>query len=374
MKQAVLVLAVLFPIALAAQEGSPSSARNQSATPVPAQARISVAGGEVASERTDSTAYAASDADANSPQQPQTQPSPPSAPVERPRIPGSMVGYIDNPIVESQIRVRFEAGFKDNAPDRAEFFYAQCGCNPNGPGPRPGASNNINFQQLYFLAEYAPVSRFSVFSEVPIRWIQPQSFLPGTSGIVHGSQTGLPNFSNQSGISDVRAGFKLAVTASSNHSLTLQFKAYFPSGDSTQGLGTNHYSVEPSLLYYQRLSDRWAVESQIGGWHPINGSTNSSGADYAGDIFFYGFGPSYQLVNRENIQFAPVVELFGWHVLGGLQTLPSSDASGINIVNLKVGARTSFGRHNSVYVGFGQALTHQVWYEHIVRAEYRYSF
>ncbi len=373
MTRAVLILAFLFPIALAAQEGSPSSAENQSATPVPAQARISAAGDDVAPERMDS-AYAASDADANSPQQPQTQPSPPSAPVERPRIPGSMVGYIDNPIVESQIRVRFEAGFKDNAPDRAEFFYAQCGCNGGGaPGPQPGASNNINFQQLYFMAEYAPVSRFSVFSEVPIRWIQPQSFIPGTF-------TGTP-FGNQSGISDVRAGFKVAVTASSSHSLTFQFKAYFPSGDSTQGLGTNHYSVEPSLLYYQQLSDRWAVESQIGGWHPVNGSSLSGVGNYAGDMFFYGIGPSYQLVNRENIQFAPVVELFGWHVLGGLQTVETpagtptvADASGINIVNLKVGARTSFGRHNSVYVGFGQALTHQVWYEHIVRAEYRYSF
>ena len=239
------------------------------------------------------------------------------------------------------------------------------------PGPQPGGSNNINFQQLYFLAEYAPVGRFSVFTEVPIRWIQPQSFIPGTF-------TG-PTFSNQSGISDVRAGFKLAVSASSNHSLTLQLKAYFPSGDGSRGLGTAHYSVEPSLLYYQRLSDRWSVESQIGGWHPINGSNFSGRGDYAGDIFLYGIGPSYQLVNLENIKFAPVVELFGWYVLGGLQLIGTNsptlaDASGTSIVNLKVGARTSFGGHNSVYVGFGQAVTHSVWYEHIIRAEYRYSF
>ena len=49
-------------------------------------------------------------------------------------------------------------------------------------------------------------------------------------------------------------------------------------------------------------------------------------------------------------------------------------ADGTNIVNLKVGVRTLIGKHNSFYVGFGQALTHSVWYEHIVRAEYRYSF
>jgi len=325
-----------------------------------------------------SPSVAESQPDPQPPQTSQSTQSQKTAPAKEPSGPpleGSMVGYVDDAIVGSQVRIRFDAGFKDNAPDRAEFFYPQCGCNPGGPGPRPGASNNINFQQLYFQVEYAPVRRLSVFTEVPIRWIQPQSFIPGTSNVVQGvAVTGASPFLNQSGISDVRAGFKLAVTASSNHSLTFQFKAYFPSGDGSRGLGTAHYSVEPSLLYYQRLSGRWAVESQIGGWHPINGSTTSKGANYAGDVFFYGIGPSYQLVNHENIKLAPVVELFGWHVLGGLQTLASSDASGINIVNLKVGARTSFGRHNSVYVGFGQAVTHSVWYEHIVRLEYRYSF
>ena len=377
MKRVVLVLGILFSVALAAaaQEGDRSPAKVQSATAASAEATVSTAGNEVALDQADSTADLAFGPNANAPQQPQAKPSqPPSPPVDSgTKIPGSMVGYIDDPIVRSQIRIRFEAGFKDTAPDRAEFFYPQCGCFGGGaPGPQPGASNNINFQQLYFLAEYAPVSRFSVFTEVPFRWLQPQSFIPGT----HGATT----FSNQSGISDVRAGFKFAVSASSDHSLTLQLKAYFPSGDGTQGLGTAHYSFEPSLLYYQRLSDRWAVESQIGGWHPIDGSRNA-GHDFAGDILMYGIGPSYQLVNRENIKFAPVVELFGWHVFGGLQLLESpagtptlADASGTNIVNLKVGARTSFGRHNSVYVGFGQALTHAVWYEHLVRAEYRYTF
>jgi len=324
-----------------------------------------------------SPSVAESQPDPQPPQTSQSTQSQTTAPAKEPSGPpleGSMVGYVDDAIVGSQVRIRFDAGFKDNAPDRAEFFYPQCGCNGGGaPGPKPGASNNINFQQLYFQVEYAPIRRFSVFTEVPIRWIQPQSFIPGT---------GTPTFSNQSGISDVRAGFKLAVTASSDHSLTFQFKAYFPSGDGSRGLGTAHYSVEPSLLYYQRLSDRWAVESQIGGWLPINGSSLSGVGNYAGDVFFYGFGPSYQLVNRENIKFAPVVELFGWYVLGGRETVASvinppavpADASGTNIVNLKIGARTSFGRHNSVYAGFGQAVTHSVWYEHIVRLEYRYSF
>jgi hypothetical protein len=193
-------------------------------------------------------------------------------------------------------------------------------------------------------------------------------------------------FSNQSGLSDVTAGFKFAAVASEGTFLTLQFKGYFPSGAASKGLGTKHYSVEPSLLMYHSLSDRWTLEGQIGDWHPIGGSAGvpiTASEGYAGDVFFYGIGPSYKLYSRNRIQIAPVVELFGWHVLSGFQTQPrpqpnptsaATEESGLNIVNLKFGVRTNIGYHNSFYVGFGQALTHDDWYKHIVRLEYRYSF
>ncbi len=60
--------------------------------------------------------------------------------------------------------------------------------------------------------------------------------------------------------------------ASSRHYLTAQLLSYFPSGDSRSGLGTNHYSLEPALLYYQRLSERFEIEGELGGWLPIGGS------------------------------------------------------------------------------------------------------
>jgi len=378
MKSLILIAIVCLPMALITQQMGWSQTNDHAGHGDSLLAEAM--GGAADTSATSGTPGASSSSTVS---EPEPHPLPPQASksarapkakeVSRPPIEGSMVGYVDDAIVGNQIRIRFDAGFDDNVPDRAEFFYPQCGCYGAGaPGPRPGAANDINFQQLYFQGEYAPVSRFSVFTEVPIRWIQPQSFIPGTTG-------GLAPFSNQSGISDVRAGFKFALLSSSTHSLTFQFRAYFPSGDGSRGLGTAHYSVEPSLLYFQKLSDRWAVESQIGGWHPIDGSTGINGSNFAGDIFLYGIGPSYQLVDTGKVKFAPVVEMFGWHVLGGLQTLiaavpPPVDASGTNIVNLKIGARTSIGKHNSFYVGFGQAVTHAVWYKHIVRAEYRYSF
>jgi hypothetical protein len=177
----------------------------------------------------------------------------------------------------------------------------------------------------------------------------------------------------------VQAGLKFAMLASSRHYLTAQLLSYFPSGDSRSGLGTNHYSVEPALLYYQRLSERFELEGELGGWLPIGGSSGK-GANpsqgFAGNLFFYGIGPSYRLINGERFRLAPVIEIVGWNVTGGQQTgsgIPSS-ASGINIVNLKIGARMGFGNHNSLYVGYGKALTSGDWYDQIVRVEYRYSF
>jgi len=380
MNRAKLVLVMLFPIALAAQKKDSGSVKNQP---------------EMAAAQADSSAdLPSSDPDPNAPQQPKanpSQPTPPRGEAKR-KIPGSMVGYIDNPIAESQIRIRFDDAFEDQFPDRSEFFYAKCSCyrglqpiipaayDPNAPGPGLGVPNSINFQQLYMNVEYSPHRRFSAFVEVPIRWLQPQGFQS-----VPPPSLGFLPFSNQSGLSDVTAGVKFAAVASEGTYLTFQFKSYFPSGDASKGLGTNHYSVEPSLLIYHSLSDRWTLEGQVGDWHPIGGSagvpiTGSEG--FAGDVFFYGIGPSYKLYRGSHVGLAPVVELFGWHVLGGFQTQPvtgttdgaASEVSGWNIVNLKVGVRTSIGFHNSFYAGFGQALTHADWYKHIVRLEYRYSF
>jgi hypothetical protein len=299
----------------------------------------------------------------------------PSSDSDRPPIEGSMVGYIDNAIVGNEIRIRFDAGFGTNFPDRAEFFYAQCGCDgPAARGPKPGLATDLNFQQLYVRGEYAPIKRLSFLAEVPVRWIQPLAFAPGTVPI------GQKPFGNQAAISDVQAGFKFALLDKPAQYLTFQFIASFPSGDSTRGLGTGHYSVAPSLLYFQKFTDRLSFEAQVGDSHPIS---SSGQLDFAGDVFMYGFGPSYVLYRGEKVRFAPVIELVGWHVLGGLENNadalintgnPLVNVGGTNVVNLKVGARTSIGNHNSFYMGYGQALTHDFWYRQILRVEYRYTF
>jgi hypothetical protein len=372
----VLFLVASLPVSLRSQGGIPTATNGTAITVASPQAAgalkdLSLPPTTASSTTSDPGAEAPAPGaqQSKSPSQQQPKPNKPKPSPDQDRPPGdaSMVGYIDDAIVSSQIRVRFDAGFDDNRPDRAEFFYAACGCNGfPAAGPQPGAALHLNFQQLYMRGEYAPVKRFSVFAEIPIRWIQPQQFAFATV------QPPTVPFGNQAGLSDVQAGFKFAVLASSKHYLTFQLGATFPSGDSSKGLGTAHYSIEPSLLYFQKIGGTQAFQGDLAG--------------FQGDVFTYGLGPSYTVYKGEKFRVAPVLELVGWRVLGGRETNgdllasipvltnPVVSSDGVNIVNLKAGIRTSIGNHNSFYAGFGQALTHEMWYKHIVRLEYRYSF
>jgi hypothetical protein len=236
---------------------------------------------------------------------------------------------------------------------------------PNAAAIAQGDSipSYVNFQQLYFYGEYAATPQFSLFTQLPVRWLQPKP-----SGVAQA-------FPNGSGFGDMSIGFKFAPIANPRTYLTFQFRLNLPSGDARQGLGTNHVSAEPALLYYQRISDRLSVEAQVLGTMPLTSSAGlptASTEGFAGNVFSYGIGPSYKLIDHEQYKLAGVVELVGWNVRGGQATNRTSTA-GVNIVNLKVGPRVLFGR-NSIYFGYGIALTSQTWYREIFRTEYRYSF
>ncbi len=291
---------------------------------------------------------------------------------------GSMVGYIEDATVGSGVRVRFDSGWDIDSPDRAEFFYAKCGCfrglagspafDPAAPGPAPGIVTAMNFNQLNLTTERRLGRRASVFFDLPFRWIKPTDFLANTG-----------SFGNQSGLSDITIGTKIALATSASRDITVMVRGSIPTGDSSKGLGTDHGSIEPALLLRQGIGSRAQIEGQFGDWHPT-GSSNGplpGNGNFAGDILYYGVGPSFDLVQTRTARFAPVVELVGWHVLSGFQTstfappASSGDVSGMNIVNLKVGARLSLTNGGSFYVGYGWALTKNIWYDHILRFEYR---
>ena len=100
----------------------------------------------------------------------------------------------------------------------------------------------------------------------------------------------------------------------------------------------------------------------------------------------YGLGAGYDLLTwcdgYSDHRLSGVVEFVGWSILGG-QALFSEDGipenaipidvTGDTIVNGKFGVRYTT-RDWTLSASYGRALTREVWYDDIVRAEWRFTF
>jgi len=271
-----------------------------------------------------------------------------------PQVSDSGVGYIDTAILSDMWRARFDAAYDNPQPARAEFFWPVDG--PFGPGPGP--DTRVDYQDFLLYHERLVAPRWSLFGELPFR-------------LLNGELQ-----DNTAGLGDVNAGVKFALAESCTDVLTLQFRAYAPTGAGTRGLGTRHVSVEPALLWYHRHSDRVAIEAELREWSAIGGSEG-----FAGDVLRYGLGASYRLNDCACRPLSAVVEFVGWTVLNGgtaITTSPTStlftDATGDTIVNAKLGLRYQLNCSDSIYAGYGRALTEETWYEDVLRVEFRRAF
>jgi hypothetical protein len=276
---------------------------------------------------------------------------------------GGVGGYIDSAIPMTMFRLRFDAAYNNNRPDRAEFFYAKCGClrvptagaffDPKAAGPGPAPETNVDYQELRSYFEVAVNPHLSVFLEVPYRWINPDQN------------------ANANGFGDLEAGFKYAFIACEGRYLTFQLKVYTPTGDSFKGLGTDHTSVEPGILW-QTCRERWTFFGEVRDWIATDGS------DFSGNVIRYGVGVGYDVYRSCSWRITPVLEGVGWTVISGKESViaavPVENAAGDTIVNVKLGVRANYGEHSSFYVGYGRALTGDVWYKDIWRVEYRLTF
>lgn len=282
--------------------------------------------------------------------------------------------YIDNAIINNMFRFRVDTGYNNFLPDRAEYFYGQCGCfGGNAPGPgdpatignpgTPATSNSdVDFQEFVPYFERALSSRFSMFVETPFRLINPDVT------------------ENTGGPGDMNFGIKSAIVSRDRQYLTAQFRVYVPTGDAKSGLGNGHVSLEPGLLYLSRRSDRLIVQSEFQVWIPLSDS-QFQGRNFAGTILRYGVGGGYDLLNLDTCgqrrRLTGTFETVGWTITSGQGFDARSgtvfDASGDTIVNIKSGLRYTFGRR-SLAASYGKPVTGDRWYSDLARVEYRYAF
>ena len=157
-------------------------------------------------------------------------------------------------------------------------------------------ARSTTIQEYSTYVEYAPLAALFGFVEVPVRYIDPQAN------------------PNAVGFGDMILGFKYAFIAQPDAFYTFQFKTYVPTGAGDLGLGTNHPSLEPGILAFQRLSERFYFVGEFRDWIPVNGSISVAlpGKPFAGNVLNYGLGVFYNVVLTDNFRVAPISEFVGW--------------------------------------------------------------
>jgi len=283
----------------------------------------------------------------------------PSAPPPPPPDSGltvrdASVGYIDPAVPANQVRLRADFGYDFRTPTRAEFFYPKS--RPLGPG-LPEPERAVDFQDYTLYLEKLVAPGVSVFAEGGVRSLNPDLN------------------DNFTGLADSNVGFKIVYEADESRVWSFQFRTYLPTGAASHGLGTNHVSLEPAILGFNRLSEDLGLAAELRYWQPIGGT------DFAGPVVRYGLGLRYDMWQSADWRFAPIVEAIGWSVLDGREsrlqpngTTAVFDSGGTTIVNLKLGARLDFGDGFGLYVGYGRAVTGERWYREIVRVEVRWLY
>jgi hypothetical protein len=281
-----------------------------------------------------------------------------------PVISNTTVGYIDSAVPASLFRLRFEAGYNNVQPSRGEFFYSR---SPTFPGEI--AETRVDYQELSAYLEKAWNDRFSLFLNVPVRFLNPTVD------------------ANVKGLGDIDFGFKWAFYRDEDRVLTFQLRGYAPTGNGSIGLGTSHPSIEPSLLGLSRLTDRLTLESEFRVFVPLSdtpavaGAVSGGASNFSSTILRYGIGLGFDVYKSDRFVVTPVTEVVGWTFLDGMKTInPAGDAgldvraTGDTIVNVKIGARFKMLQFGDLYIGYGHALTDERMYQDILRTEFRLAF
>jgi hypothetical protein len=298
--------------------------------------------------------------------------------------------FLDAARPVTQMRLRWDSGFDLTKPDRGEYFWARERTTPNqlepqnpwarhgfGKGPL-GIARGVDYQDLSLYTEGA-TDRFSFFVETPYRHVDPHA--ADITFDLSGQQ--IP--CRASNFGDINVGTKALLLDCQLLQITFQFKTFIPTGDFTKGLGTNHVSLEPSLLFNVRLSPKDYLQGQLAYWIPIGGDPV-----YQSDIFHFHL--SYNRVlccPCPGLQLIGTVEVNEWSVADGAYTatdfLGLGGTNGTQLAPVAVSGRTTIASAGpgarlficdkiDVGVGTAFAFTDDHWARELIRAEFRWRF
>jgi len=208
-------------------------------------------------------------------------------------------------------RIRVDRGIDMVRPNRNEFFLKQTNSafpktvTRNGRTFRVLGDPSLNWSQLYLYQEAAG-EKGSLFVEYPYRQINPL-FSP-----------------TQAGFGDINFGSKAMLFDTELLQVAFQFRTFAPSGNASQGLGTGHFSLDPSILASLKLTDETFFQAQVGQWVPLGGTPQIRGG------VLYWFLSLNQVLwwCTPDSPLIGTLEMDGWSFQNGGYTEPSIVASG----------------------------------------------
>jgi len=259
----------------------------------------------------------------------------------------------------SNFRIRAQGIWNEPSPDRAEFLWAKS-ITLGGRGPAQ-LEQSVNYQELRFYLEQAVGTKFSMFVDLPMRWVDP---------VVN---------ANSAGFSDMNTGTKLLLIDGKCWQITQQMRMYIPTGSTLRGLGNGHMTIEPGLLARYHYSDQTYLHYNLKFWIPVG-----TDVGYQGLIVNYGAGVSHVLYDGDVWAVIPTFEMVMWSVMTGEQTIFPSPvpvpADSQTILNLFPGVRwvrdcgcQDLGLFEG-YLGVGFPVTANRWYDTLLRFDLRWSY
>ena len=249
----------------------------------------------------------------------------------------------------------------------------------HGAGKGPvGITRSVFYQDLGLYTEGA-ADRFSFFVEAPYRHVSPQT------ADVNFALNPVQVPCRHSNFADMNVGTKAMLLDCELIQITFQFKTFIPTGDFTNGLGTAHVSLEPSLLFNLRLSPKDYLQGQFAYWIPIGGDPV-----YQGNIFHFHLSCNHVLCCPcPGLRLIGTVEVNEWSVCNGAFTatdfLAGDPANGNRLSPVAApavstmasagpGVRLFICDKIDLGVGTAFAFTTDHWAKELIRAEFRWRF
>jgi len=196
----------------------------------------------------------------------------------------------------NNFRIRTGLGYGFQLPDRSEYRWAKT---RTGAGP-PSGESTLNYQEARMRMELGS-KKFSTAFEIPILAVDPQVNR------------------NHAGLGDLQLVLKTVLLDGKDWMLTQYFGTRFPTGSAGAGLGSGHVSLEPGLLFRNRMREQTWMHGELKFWFPL-------GADpsHGGQVLKFATGFNTVWSETDTSAWLPSLEFSTFSFLNGMAT----DATG----------------------------------------------